>query len=171
MALFRALETLRPADERLFDDLIADSFLRPWARAGVSLRRFAYLSESAVHVTLRALARIAAPHSRLALTYVHRGLLDGSVTFTGGAQILGRVRAAGEPWTYGFEPAELGPYLRQRGSTLVEDLSADDYRGRYWSAAARHLSGYSFYRAAFGERAPQPCENDSECLKVARGSK
>src|SRR5262249_28402089 len=33
-----------------------------------------YLSESAVNVTLRALACIAAPHSRLALTYVHRGL-------------------------------------------------------------------------------------------------
>src|SRR5262245_47473327 len=283
MALFRALESRRSANERLFDDPIADSFLRPWARAGVSLGRSAYvreliervvdkrwpgartsaisrtrlfneairrgldddvrqivllgagfdsrayrlpgidrprvfevdqhatqaqktvgvrrqfgalpshvvhvavnfqtqtvdtalqecgfdwnapcfvlwagvtnyLSESAVDVTLRALARIAAPHSRLALTYVHRGLLDGSVTFTGGAQILERVRAAGEPWTCGFEPAELGSYLQQRGWTLTEDLSADDYRARYFGAAARHMSGYSFYRAAFADRAPQ----------------
>src|SRR5262245_11738796 len=281
MALFRALESRRSANERLFDDPIADSFLRRWARAAVSLARFAYLrqlierivderwpgartsavsrtrlfddairgalndgvgqivllgagfdsrayrlpgidrarvfevdqdatqakkidglrrrfgsppshvvhvgvnfqtrtvdtalqrhgfdsnapgfvlwegvtnylSERAVDVTLRALARVAAPHSRLALTYVHQGLLDGSVTFMGGAQILERVSRAGEPWTFGFEPAELRSYLQQRGWTLIEDLSADDYRARYFGAAARHMSGYSFYRASFACRA------------------
>src|SRR5262245_26010894 len=281
MALFRALETRRPADKRLFDDPIADSFLRPWARAGVSLGRFAYLrrliervvderwpgartsavsrtrlfddairraldddvrqivllgagfdsrayrlsgidrarvfevdqpatqahkvegvrrrfgslpphvvyvavnfqtqavdtalpghgfdsnapcfvlwegvtnylSERAVDVTLRALARVAAPRSRMALTYVHRGLLDGSVTLTGGAQILERVSRAGEPWTCGFEPAELRSYLQQRGWTLIEDLSADDYRSRYFGAAAQNMSGYAFYRASFACRA------------------
>src|SRR5262249_19261667 len=43
MALFRALESRRSANERLFGDPIADSFLRPWARAGVSLGRWAYV--------------------------------------------------------------------------------------------------------------------------------
>ena len=281
MALFRALETRKPADERLFEDPIADAFLRRWALAGVSLGRFGilrtliegvvddkwpgartsaisrtrlfdeairraldddvrqivllgagfdcrahrlqginrarvfevdqpatqalkiagvrrrfgslpphvvhvavdfqtqtvdgalrengfdsaapcfvlwegvtnYLSEQAVDVTVRALARLAAPQSHFALTYVHRGLLDGTVTFTGGAQILERVRAAGEPWTWGLDPAEVGPYLRQRGWALTEDLSADDYRVRYWGAAARQMTGYSFYRAVFADRA------------------
>ncbi len=40
-----------------------------------------YLSEPAVNANLLALSRLLAPHSRLILTYVHKGALDGSVTF------------------------------------------------------------------------------------------
>jgi hypothetical protein len=29
---------------------------------------------------------------------------------------------------------------------VIEDLSADEYRQRYFGAAARSMSGYSFYR-------------------------
>jgi methyltransferase (TIGR00027 family) len=39
MALFRSLETRRPAEERLFADPLADGFLRPWARALLVLAR------------------------------------------------------------------------------------------------------------------------------------
>lgn len=112
-----------------------------------------YLSEDAVDVTLRAVAGLAAPGSGMAFTYVHRGLLDGSVEFAGGAQILKRVRDAGEPWTCGFEPGALRAYLAARGWTLIEDLSADEYRRRYFGETARLMSGYSFYRAAFVSRA------------------
>jgi O-methyltransferase involved in polyketide biosynthesis len=111
-----------------------------------------YLSEGAVDVTLRGLATVAFPGSGMAFTYVHRGLLDGSLEFVGGAQILKRVRTAGEPWTCGFDPGELGTYLAPRGWTLVDDLSADEYRRRYFGAAARFMSGYSFYRAVFALR-------------------
>src|SRR5262249_39489108 len=38
MALFRALETRRPAG-RLFTDLLADAFVRPWARGLLALAR------------------------------------------------------------------------------------------------------------------------------------
>jgi methyltransferase (TIGR00027 family) len=111
-----------------------------------------YLSKGAVDVTLRGLATVAFPGSGMAFTYVHRGLLDGSLEFAGGAQILKRVRTAGEPWTCGFDPAELRTYLAPRGWTLVDDLSADEYRRRYFGAAARLMSGYSFYRAVFALR-------------------
>jgi O-methyltransferase involved in polyketide biosynthesis len=73
----------------------------------------------------------------MAFTYVHRGLLDGSLEFAGGAQILKRVRTAGEPWTCGFDPAELGTYLAPRGWTLVDDLSADEYIAGGTSALRR----------------------------------
>lgn len=113
-----------------------------------------YLSEDAVDVTLRSLADVAALGSTMIFTYVHRGLLDGSVEFEGGAQILERVRAAHEPWTCGFEPRELGSYLAARGWTLVTDLSADEYRRRYFGAAAQWMSGYAFYRTVLARREP-----------------
>ena len=56
-----------------------------------------YLSEGAVNVTLRSVAKSVAPGSAMVFTYVHRGLLDGSVEFAGGAQILEQLAAAREP--------------------------------------------------------------------------
>ena len=32
--------------------------------------------------------------------------------------------------------------------TLVDDISADEYRARYFGSAARRMAGYSFYRVA-----------------------
>src|SRR5262249_9369061 len=84
----------------------------------------------------------------LFFTYIHRGLLDAPTRFDGGAQILESVRKAGEPWTFGLDPAELPAYLAIRGFTLLEDLSADEYRARYFGDTARAMRGYSFYRAA-----------------------
>jgi methyltransferase (TIGR00027 family) len=112
-----------------------------------------YLTDAAVDATLRAIAALVPPGSELFLTYVHRGLLDGSQRFDGGAEILQRVRAVGEPWAWGLEPSEMPAYLKARGFALVEDLSADDYRARYFGDAARSMNGYSFYRAVLARRA------------------
>jgi methyltransferase (TIGR00027 family) len=106
-----------------------------------------YLTETAVDATLRAIAAWVPAGSELIFTYVHRGLLDGSVAFDGGAEILERVRRAGEPWTCGFDPREMPAYLAARNFALIEDLSADEYRARYFGDAARSMTGYSFYRA------------------------
>jgi methyltransferase (TIGR00027 family) len=111
-----------------------------------------YLPEAAVDETLRAIAASVSSGSELFLTYVHRGLLDGSVRFDGGAEILERVREVGEPWTCGFDPREMPAYLAARSFTLIEDLSADEYRARYFGDAARSMKGYSFYRAVLARR-------------------
>jgi methyltransferase (TIGR00027 family) len=121
-----------------------------------------YLTEAAVDATLRAIAASVSPGSDLFLTYVHRGLLDGSVRFDGGAEILERVREVGEPWTCGFDPREMPAYLAARSFTLVEDLSADEYRARYFGDAARSMKGYSFYRAVLARRSgSQPSSSRS----------
>ena len=112
-----------------------------------------YLTDAAVDVTLRAIAALVPRGSELLFTYVHRGLLDGSVPFDGGPGMLERVRNAGEPWTWGLDPREMPAYLAARGFTLDEDLSADDYRARYFGEAARSMKGYSFYRAVLARRA------------------
>jgi methyltransferase (TIGR00027 family) len=114
-----------------------------------------YLTAEAVDATLRALAETA-PGSRLIFTYVHRGVIDGSVDFEGGATLRAEVASVGEPWTFGLRPEELEGYLRERGLELVSDEGADDYRRRLLGDSPRNLRGYAFYRLAVAEVATAP---------------
>jgi len=107
-----------------------------------------YLSAESVDSTFRDIAASVGSGSQILFTYVHAGLLDGSVDFAQGAEILRQVSAAGEPWTFGFDPPQLAAYLSARGMTLVDDISADEYRARYFGSAANQMTGYSFYRVA-----------------------
>ena len=81
-------------------------------------------------------------------TYVHRQVLSAPETFAGAPQLLRRLERLGEPWTFGFDPAELASYLAARRLRLVEDLGAAEYRARYWGARTDGLRGYEFYRVA-----------------------
>lgn len=101
-----------------------------------------YLSADAVDATLRDLATFAAG-SPLLFTYVHRGVLDGSAAFAGTEHVEALLQRVGEPWTFGFDPAEVPPYLAARGIELVADLGADAYRARYLGDPG---TGYAFYR-------------------------
>ena len=101
-----------------------------------------YLAAAAVDATLRDLATFAAG-SRILFTYVHRGVLDGSVPFVGAERIAATVQRAGEPWTFGLDPTEVPAYLAARGLALVDDVGADEYRARLLGDAGR---GYAFYR-------------------------
>lgn len=107
-----------------------------------------YLTAGAVDNTLRRLAAITATGSRLIFTYVDRGVLDGRIT--GAWQDA--VRKQGEPWTFGFEPAELPGYLRERGLRLALDLSTRDAAGRYLRPLGRAGENAApFYRVAEAE--------------------
>ncbi len=109
-----------------------------------------YLTREAVTAVL---ARVGAtaPGSAIVFTYVHRGVIDGTVAFEGGDRILRSVRRMREPWTLGFLPSEVGPLVREHGLSLREDLGAEEYRARYLGEAGR---GYGFYRIAVAEVAP-----------------
>lgn len=86
--------------------------------------------------------------SLILFTYVHRGLLDGSVKFAGTKRLRDTLRRAGEPWTFGLDPGDLPAYLEARGLELITDLGADDYRARTMGEAAHRMRGYEFYRIA-----------------------
>ena len=106
-----------------------------------------YLTADAVDAVFRWMSGLV-PGSALAFTYVHAGVLRDPGAFEGADRILAAVTQAGESWTYGIDPAELGSRLGGFGLTLVEDLGADDYRARYWPSPSFRWRGYSFYRAA-----------------------
>jgi methyltransferase (TIGR00027 family) len=101
-----------------------------------------YLTADAVHSVLAWIGQTAGV---LVFTYVHKGLIDGSVPFDGGERIMGNVRSLGEPWTFGLYPDEVGPLLTSFGMTLLDDVGADEYRARTGLDGA---TGYAFYRLA-----------------------
>lgn len=109
-----------------------------------------YLTERAVDATLRYVASAPAA-SRILFTYIHRNVFCGGPAFAGDRRVRSLVRNVGEPWTFGFEPAELPSYLQARGLRLLCDVDSIAYRARYMGAEGPHLRGYEFYRIAVAE--------------------
>jgi methyltransferase (TIGR00027 family) len=107
-----------------------------------------YLGAAAVDATLRTVARGAPAGSALLFTYVHRGVLDGSVPFFGTERLAQTLARYAESWTFGLDPATVPAYLAERGLELVEDLGAREYRARYMAGWPGRLQGYEFYHAA-----------------------
>lgn len=111
-----------------------------------------YLSASAVDALFRFVARSAAGGSKMVFTYIHRGMLEGAVTFPGAASTLAAVQRAGEPYTFGFDPVELSRYLAAHHLRLIEDVGAAAYRERYLRPLGRqHQPLAEFQRAALVE--------------------
>src|SRR5215470_14439090 len=106
-----------------------------------------YLTDSAIDSGFRWFATTT-PGSMVIFTYVDRKVLTEPETFYGAPGHLRRFQRIGEPWTFGFDPAELGAYLGMRGLRLVEDVGAVEYRARYWGKRTHGLRGYEFYRVA-----------------------
>jgi methyltransferase (TIGR00027 family) len=107
-----------------------------------------YLSETAVDANLVILGRLLAPRSRLILTSVHKGAIDGSVTFRSSRRWKSWVRRSGEPFIFGFDPAILAETLGQYGFLLQSDVSTAEAAWRYSAANGRIESGSELYRVA-----------------------
>ena len=104
-----------------------------------------YLDADAVDATLKWCATTA-PGSHVIFTYVDRRLLDDPTAFAGAERMLATIRRAGESMTFGLDPDELAPYLRERGLDLVSDLGARTFRRRYYGPRADRMAGHEFYR-------------------------
>jgi len=107
-----------------------------------------YLSADAVDRTFRDVAGIARAGGEIVFTYVHRGVIDGSVQFPEAARWSRSVRSAGEPWTFGFVPEQLSEYLRVRGFDLLGDTSTRSGGDPHFRACGRREHGAELYRVA-----------------------
>lgn len=111
-----------------------------------------YLSASAVDALFDFVARSAARGSRMVFTYIHRGMIEGAVAFTGAANTLATVERAGEPYTFGFAPADLSHHLAAHHLRLLEDVGPTTYRDRYLRPLGRQAQPLAeFQRAALVE--------------------
>jgi methyltransferase (TIGR00027 family) len=135
-------------NQQTLDSVLPAAGLQPTLRTFVIWEGVTnYLNADAVDAALRFLAGATPSGSRILFTYIHRGILDGSAQFEGARESIVTVGRAGEPFTFGFDPAELPAYLAARGLTLIEDVGAADYRARYLVPLGRHDKVSEFYRA------------------------
>jgi methyltransferase (TIGR00027 family) len=94
-----------------------------------------YLDAESVDRTFTFLDRALGRGSPVLFTYVHTGVLDGSVAFEGGATTTRAVRKVGEPMTFGFDPDDVPGYLLERGFDLEWDIAVSDLGARhYWDS-------------------------------------
>jgi methyltransferase (TIGR00027 family) len=111
-----------------------------------------YLSAAAVDATVRHLAPLAAPRSRVVFTYLDHATLEGRSDVPGARAAMAAVRYAGEPFRFGFDPAELPAYLDRRGFELLEDFSSAELAVRYLHPVGRRPTATRFYHVALATR-------------------
>ena len=102
-----------------------------------------YLTGDAVCRVMRWAGRLA-KGSQFIFTYVHEGVLDGTVAFEGAYKAIAKVNGSGEPWRFGLLPGELPAFLRERGLKLVSDLNANEYREKVMGACGPLHAGLRF---------------------------
>lgn len=107
-----------------------------------------YLTADAVDQTLSMIRALGAAGSVLVFTYVHAGVLDGSVHFPEARRWLKGVELSGEPWTFGFRPEDLAGYLDSRGYALQSDVSTAEAGERWFPAQGRREHGSALYHVA-----------------------
>ena len=111
-----------------------------------------YIHAEAVDRTFAYLADASAADSLLVFTYIHKGVLDGSLQLPGAKGFLAELESQGEPWVFGIDPAELSGFLAERGFTLLEDVGADEYRARFLQPLGRKMDLFEGERVAVARR-------------------
>lgn len=96
-----------------------------WIWEGVIM----YLSEAAIASTLDAIARLSAPRSRIALTYLEPFPMGAGRAL--GALAMSMLAAASEPIRSTFEPAGMARLLALHGFSTLSDERPRDIASRY----------------------------------------
>lgn len=118
-----------------------------------------YLTPEAVDATLRAMASLAAPGSRLVFTFLDRAGLDGAKRMQGARASAGSARRTGEPFLFGLDPAGVPAYLAERGFELSEQVASADLAGRYLHPLGRRPSASRFFNVVLALRGASSTSN------------
>jgi hypothetical protein len=77
-------------------------------------------------------------------------VLTKPAAFDGSSHLLRTLSNVGEQLTFGLDPSALAGYLAECGIRLEKNLSAPEYRRRYYGVEAERMRGHEFYQVAFG---------------------
>lgn len=83
-----------------------------------------YLTEPVIDTSVRTVARYSAPGSALAMTYFNKARIARPTLATRALATL--VARVGEPWKWGWDPAELPAWMEKRGFQITRDTSLAD---------------------------------------------
>jgi methyltransferase (TIGR00027 family) len=98
-----------------------------------------YIPEDAVRKTL-SFAGKSAPGSKIAFTYVVKGVIDGSSDIPGAQRLMTEVAKQGAPWIFGLDSQTIGEYLAPFHLALKADVGGADYQARYLRPMNRKLT-------------------------------
>ncbi len=107
-----------------------------------------YLSAGAVDATLEVVRELSVAGSFLLFTFVHCGVLDGTVSFPKANRWMASVARAGEPWTFGLDPAAIDGFLIDHGLRLCWECSTAEAGRRCFPPAGRSDRASELYRIA-----------------------
>ena len=113
-----------------------------------------YLEQEAIDATFEFMTQFP-DRSYIIFTYINKNVLNDPGTFQNTEKYLTILEKNEEKWTFGFDPEKLPDYLTKYDLTLLEDVSAIEYRKQYMSERKNLLNGYEFYRVAFVEMKPK----------------
>lgn len=99
-----------------------------------------YLAEVVVDRIFRYIGRVAAERSLVVFTYVHQDIIDGTARSPADLGLINTASESRTPWIFGFNPAKLPAYLRQRGLERIEELGAEDFQVRYLKPRDREMN-------------------------------
>lgn len=108
-----------------------------------------YLTAEAVSSTLEFVSGASGAGSAIVFTYVRRGIIDGTDRPEWMQGFLAFAERIGSPLVFGLNPAELEPYLFDRGLRLIDDVGATEYQELYLKPLGRELSVFEGERAVF----------------------
>ena len=110
-----------------------------------------YLTATAVDHTLATIRRLAPHGGTLVMTYVHAGVLDGSVHFPGSERWMRNVARLGEPWTFGIRPEDASVFFATRGFVPASDVSTADVGDVWFGELGRREHPSALYRIAVAQ--------------------
>jgi O-methyltransferase involved in polyketide biosynthesis len=110
-----------------------------------------YLSVEAIESSVAMLRTLLAPGSTLALTYFGRERLERPSL---GTRLVHRlVRRHGEPWRFGWDPAELPAWMTERGFHVERDEDTATFAQEYLPERFARRIGLEHRRIALVRRA------------------
>lgn len=84
-----------------------------------------YVARAGVESTLRFVGS-SALGSQIILTYVHRGVIDGTKDFKRSQKLMQLCQDRGEPWVFGLLPEEVPQFLKTCGLDVIEHWLEND---------------------------------------------
>jgi methyltransferase (TIGR00027 family) len=101
-----------------------------------------YISAQAVDGTLRFIATQSAPGSSVVFDYMPLGAIKGDFkTYPDARRLSFWVAYRGEPFIFGIAEGESSAFVRERGLTVISDLTPKDLEQRYLKRSDGTLDG------------------------------
>lgn len=110
-----------------------------------------YLTPEAIDGTLGVIHDLGHTGGILIVTYVDARALADPSPFPEARRWVRAVAKAGEPWTFGLHPDEVGTFFADRGFRLRTDVSTLEAGDPWFAAQHRNEHGSALYRVVVAE--------------------